>query len=146
MTAQITTQDKLRAERAYLENKVQGANPQELLVILYEGLLKTVLSGKRALEEKAYDEACADLGRARRIVTYLTNSLQEEGKEITVNLRQLYGFCFENIGRANLEKKPELLDGVLNVVKELTGAWTDLAKLQKQGGLESNQETKASTE
>jgi flagellar secretion chaperone FliS len=146
MTAQITTQDKSRAERAYLENRVRGANPQELLVILYEGLLKSVLGGKRALEGNVYDEAHAELSRARRIVTYLTNSLQEEGGEITVNLRQLYGFCFENIGRANLEKKPELLDGVVNVVKELTGAWTDLARMQKQGGLESAQQTKESTE
>ncbi len=146
MTAQITTQDKNRAERAYLENKVQGANPQELLVILYEGLLKTVLSGQRALEENVFDEAHAELSRARRIVTYLSNSLREEGGEITVNLRQLYGFCFENIGRANLEKKPELLDGVVNVVKELTGAWTDLARQQKQGGHDSAQQTKASVE
>lgn len=146
MTAQMKTPDKIRAERAYLENKVQGANPQELLVILYEGLLKTLLAGKKALEGQVYDEAQAELSRARRIVTYLSNSLQEEGGEITVNLRQLYGFCFENIGRANLEKKPELLDGVVNVVKELTGAWTDLARSQKPGGLGAAPPEKAGME
>ncbi len=128
MTAQNLTDNKARAQKAYLANRVQGADPQELLVMLYQGLQQGVRAGKIALENKIWDDAHAELAKARRIVTYLTNSLRPEGGEITERLRQLYGFCFENIGRASLEQDPTLLDGVLKVVQELTGAWSELAK------------------
>lgn len=131
MTAQNLTDSKARAEKAYLANRVQGADPQELLVMLYQGLQQSVRAGKAALENKIWDDAHAELSKARRIVTYLTNSLRPEGGEITERLRQLYGFCFENIGRASLEQDPTLLDGVIKVVQELTGAWSELARGEK---------------
>lgn len=130
MTSQNLTDINARAQRAYLENRVQGADPEELLLILYQGLLQSIRAGQYALEDEVWDEAHAELSKSRRIVTYLTNSLRTEGGEISDRLRQLYGFCFENIARASLEKKPALLDGVVNVVKELIGAWSDLIRVQ----------------
>ncbi|MCP4548734.1 MAG: flagellar export chaperone FliS [bacterium] len=116
-----------KARRAYLENRVRGADQQELLVMLYEGLTQNVMAGEKHLRAQEWEPAHDALVRSRRIVTYLLNSLREEGGDITKQLRGLYGFCFENIGRANLEKNPEVLAGVLDVINELSGAWRDLA-------------------
>jgi len=116
-----------RAQRAYQESRIRGADPQQLLALLYDGLLQSVRTGQRALREKNWEEAQASLSKARRIVTYLSNSLRPEGGAITERLRPLYAYCFENIGRASLEQRPDLLDGVAKVVGELNGAWTALA-------------------
>lgn len=120
-----------RAQRAYQESRVRGADPQQLLALLYDGLLQSVRAGQRAQREQNWEEALAALSKARRIVTYLSNSLRPEG-EISERLRPLYAYCFENIGRASLEQRPELLDGVAKVVGELSGAWTALASSQRE--------------
>ncbi len=122
-----------RARRAYLQSRVQGADTQDLLVMLYEGLLQNVIAGERCLEAEDWEGANEALGKARRIVTYLSNSLRDEGGEISGHLRRLCTFCFENIGRANLEKNPSRLAGVLAVLRELSGAWSNLAKKQGAG-------------
>lgn len=117
-----------RARRAYLESRVRGADPQDLLVMLYEGLLQGLQVGERALREEDWATAQESLSRARRIVTYLLTSLRKEGGQISEHLQRLYVFCFENIGRANLEHRPELLPPVIKVVRELSGAWQELAR------------------
>jgi flagellar biosynthetic protein FliS len=75
----------------------------------------------------------AALGKARRITTYLCNSLQNEGGEISARLRSLYVYCFENIGRASLEKDASLLPGVKRVIEELMEGWMELADSQAPG-------------
>jgi flagellar protein FliS len=123
-----------RAQRAYQENRIRGADPQQLLALLYDGLLQSVRAGQRAQREQNWEEAQAALSKARRIVTYLSQSLRPEGGEISERLRPLYAYCFEHIGRASLEQRPELLDGVAKVVGELSGAWTALASSQRESG------------
>ncbi len=121
-----------RAQRAYQESRVRGADPQQLLALLYDGLLQSVRAGQTALGERDWEAAQAELSKARRIVTYLSNSLRPEGGAITERLRPLYAFCFERIGRASLEQRPELLDGVAKVVGELNGAWSALAGSRRE--------------
>ncbi|MBM4118464.1 flagellar export chaperone FliS [bacterium] len=132
--------ETVRAQRAYSECRVRGADPQQLLALLYDGLLQSVRAGQRALREKQWEEAQVALSKARRIVTYLSQSLRPEGGEITERLRPLYAYCFEGIGRASLEKRPELLDGVAKVVGELSGAWTALAQSPRQPALPPTEE------
>ncbi len=130
---ELRGKDKSRdARQAYMENQVLDADPQDLLILLYEGLTRFILAGKHNLEDENWEEAAKNLGRARRIVSYLIQLLRPEGGDISRHLRRLYAFCFDHISRATLEKNPELLDGVLQVVRELTGAWNDLAKMQQE--------------
>lgn len=96
--------------------------------MLYQGLIQSVRLGAEALRQERWDRAQAELSKARRIVTYLANSLRDEGAEISERLGQLYGYCLERIVKANLERRPELLDGVLEVTRELNGAWSELAQ------------------
>ena len=121
-----------RAQRAYLESRVLGADPLELLVMLYEGLQQSLLLGEQSLRARDWETAQEALSKARRIVTYLSQSLRPEGGEITGRLRSLYAYCFENIGRASLEKDPEPLKDVQEVVSRLAGAWQALLQKQNQ--------------
>ncbi len=116
------------ARQAYMENQVLDADPEKLLLLLYEGLTRFVLAGKQNLEAGNWEEAAKSLGKARRIVNYLIQLLRPEGGDISRHLRRLYAFCFDHISRAILEQDPELLEGVLQVVRELSGAWNELAQ------------------
>ncbi len=120
------------ARQAYLENQVRDSDPEQLLQLLYEGLTRYVLAGKVNLEKENWEEAAKSLGRARRIVNYLIQLLRPEGGDITRHLRRLYAFCFDRISHSILEKNPELLDGVLQVLGELSGAWNELARMKNE--------------
>jgi len=117
-----------KAQRAYLENQVRGASTMELQQLLYEGLIRNILTGKSHLESENWEAAHEDLSRAKRIVNYMLNSLRPEGGEISKQLRRLYAFSLDRISRAILEHKTEHLDGVLPVVQELAGAWAELSQ------------------
>jgi len=116
------------ARRVYLETQVRGSNPQQLLQLLYEGLTRYLLAGRASLEERRWEEAARNLGKARNIVSYLIQLLRPEGGDISRHLRRLYAFCFENISLAILEQSPDRVDGVLKVVRELSSAWNELAR------------------
>lgn len=122
-----------KAQSAYLENQIRGAGNTELQQLIYEGLIRNILSGKSHMENEAWESAHIDLSRAKRIVNYLLSTLKPEGGEITKQLRRLYAFCFERISRAILERQASHLDGVLPVVQELAGAWAELAQTQDHG-------------
>ena len=122
-----------KAQKAYLESQVRSAGTVELQQLLYEGLIRNILTGKSHLEAEDWEDAHRDLSRAKRIVNYLLNSLRPEGGEISKQLRRLYAFCFDRISRAILERQASHLEGVLPVVQELSGAWSDLSQKQDHG-------------
>ena len=96
--------------------------------MLYDGLQKSLGAGERGLREQDYLLATESLAKARRIVTYMTNCLRPEGGEISENLRSLYAYCFDGIGRASLTKDPAILEDVQKIVADLAGAFHHIAR------------------
>jgi len=121
------------ARFAYLENQVRDSDPEQLLQLLYEGLIRLLLAGQSDLEEERWEEAAGNLGKARRIVNYLIQLLQPRGGDISRHLRRLYAFCFDRISQSIIQGSPEMLDGVLQVVRELSGAWNELTCKSNEG-------------
>ena len=121
-----------RAQQAYLEQRVQGAKPLELLIMLYEGMLKFVSEGERAMQAKEWEKAVTSLAKARRIATYLCKTLQPEGQEISAKLASLYAFCFENISKSSLTMDPGPLEAVKRVIADLMDGWIGLRNAEAQ--------------
>ncbi|MDP6419593.1 MAG: flagellar export chaperone FliS [Candidatus Krumholzibacteria bacterium] len=128
-TADLTLFRADKARKAYLDQQTRGASPQDLIRLLLDGLHQKLVAGKNSLEEKHWQDAALELGKARKIVTYLSSTLQPEGGDITLQLSRLYAFCHEQIARANLEKKADLIPPVLGVVMELREAWNCLGNV-----------------
>ena len=115
---------------AYAHYRTQAAttaSPAQLVLMLYDGALAHLSRAEEALAgTPATEPAHEALTKAQAIVNHLAVTLDHErGGEIAANLADLYGFCSEQLLRANLEKSPEGLDDVASVLRGLRDAWEE---------------------
>lgn len=114
--------------KEYQANSVGTADQKQLIIMLYEGVLRFVNTAESNMSSfKTYDKANANILRAQDIFTELMVSLNiEQGGEIAQNLLNLYAYCKSQLLEANLQKKAEFLKPVKKVVSELLEAWKQI--------------------
>lgn len=110
----------------YRETRVQTANPAQLVVMLYEGLLLFLKQGRKALAAKDVAAAHAALHRAVDILEYLAGTLNMDAGEIARNLLGLYEFSLSRLLQADLQGDPALVDEVIRVIEPLSDAWRQM--------------------
>ncbi len=122
------------ALNAYKETSVRTASQGKLIVMLYEEAVKRLDSAIELVQgdlKKApakIEKANTQILRAQEIVTELAASLNmDEGGEVAKNLMSLYTFFLTQLSSANLEKKPDKLIPVRDMMKDLLEAWGQVA-------------------
>ncbi|MCW5938147.1 MAG: flagellar export chaperone FliS [Fimbriimonadaceae bacterium] len=111
----------------YRKGAVSGASPLQLVVMLYDGALRFIEGGKRAMESGNRFVQNEQLTRAQRIIAELMSCLDmDRGEEIAQNLLALYSFCYNKLVEANLEDNPEPLGQVVRVLGDLRASWSQL--------------------
>lgn len=115
----------------YKTTSVDTASPIRLVVQLYDGAIRFMRVGQKAIVDgriKARGEA---LNRAHAIVGELASTLDtSSAPELCAELDRLYDYVLHQITRAHMECEPELLDPAIAVMADLRGAWAELAKQQ----------------
>src|SRR5262245_47406113 len=107
---------------------VAASDPHQLIVMLMDGLLERVSAARGAIEHGSAEAKASLLHRAVAIVDELRASLNmAAGGEIAANLADLYDYVARQLTRANAENRTELLDEVSNLVREVRGAWIQIA-------------------
>lgn len=114
--------------KEYQANSVGTADQKQLIVMLYEGVLRFVTAAETHMASfKTYDKANSNILRAQDIFTELMISLNlEQGGEIAQNLFNLYAYCKTQLLEANLQKKAEPLRPVRKITTELLEAWKQI--------------------
>jgi flagellar protein FliS len=88
--------------------------------------------------EKVHD--C--LIKTKNIVTELMATLNmDHGGDIAKNLQSLYSYMFSQLIEANMEKKPEPVIVVIDLLKELRAAWVQINSKKKPGATKQNATT-----
>ncbi len=113
---------------AYLEQKIMNARPEELTLMLYDGLVKfvnqTILFNDQSSVEKSNN---ANL-RAQAILQELRSTLNLE-IEISDNLENLYLYMLERLVDSNITKDNDILKDVLDLATDLRDAWKEAMNL-----------------
>ncbi len=112
---------------AYRQTTVKTAGQGRLIVMLYDELLKQLDLARDELTKKGrkLDKAHNHIVKAQEVLTELMASLDfEKGGDIAANLYSLYMFFNQQLMEANMEKNPETLGEVRNLLKELRDAWS----------------------
>jgi len=117
----------------YKKNKVITASGVELIVQLYDEVIKNIQLAKVILskvDKLAFDEIktkSKSISKSINIITGLADSLDmEKGGEIAANLGKLYEFVNMRLLNANLNNDPVMLDEALRVLHELREAWVSI--------------------
>lgn len=113
------------ATTAYKQEGILTASPIELVVMLYDGLVKQLKIAKICIENKSIEKANNALKLSGDIVVELTKGL-DFSYEISKDLMSLYDFMLDGIYKGNTFKDISKIDEVLEVVLELRNAWVEI--------------------
>ena len=117
-----------RASSAYSSVAAHGgvaaADPHRLILMLMDGALERIAQARGRMEHKELAEKNRLLHTATSIIDELRSSLDLKlGGVIAANLDDLYDYMARQLIAANLQNKPEILDEVSHLLREIRSAW-----------------------
>ena len=119
-------------QNAYKKASVNTLDQNKLIIMLYDGAIKNANFAVQYMESGEIEKVHDSLIKTKNIVTELLATLNmEQGGEIAKNLKSLYSFMFSQLIEANMEKKSEPVLTVIDLLKELRGAWVQIKEKKK---------------
>jgi flagellar secretion chaperone FliS len=116
-----------RMTQEYQKSAVNGASPLQLIIMLYDGALKFMQSGKAAMAQGDRDGQNANLQKAQKVLMELMSCLDmKQGGEIAKNLLSLYSYVLNELVMANMEDDPEGIDRGIQVLTDLRESWREI--------------------
>ncbi len=118
--------------RTYRTNAVLTASPGQLVLMLYDGVLKSLALAREAFAQPGDDPRRIEiinqqLIKAQNILLELQAGLNlEAGGEFAQTMHRLYDYHTRRLLQANLQKKVEPVIEVERLVTELRDAWAEM--------------------
>ena len=113
--------------QGYKEQGINDMTPGELLLLLYDELVKRLLRGKLALDKQDYDLFEASIDRCLDILRYLDDTLDMQ-YPISRNLNRLYDYFSYELNRVKAGRNKTELDRVKTMVGELRETFREAHK------------------
>ena len=137
-------------QNAYKKASVNTLDQNKLIIMLYDGAIKNANFAVEYMKSGEIEKVHDSLIKTKNIVTELLATLNmEHGGEIAKNLKSLYSYMFSLLIEANMEKKSKPVLTVIDLLKELRGAWVQIREKKKpeekkgnasdQGKMQNNQ-------
>ena len=117
------------AASKYRGVQLHTSSPAQLVVMLYDGILRFVAEAHAALEAGDRARMGERIGRALAIVDELTATLEPKyAPELAENLTALYGFAKRRLYEANVNLDPQCLADVKTAIVPLRDAFAQVGK------------------
>lgn len=111
----------------YLEQKVMSAKPEELVLMLYEGLVKFIKFSMMHLEENHIQKVNESAQRAQAIVSQLQSTL-DMSIEISKQFDALYSFVYVKLTDGNIKKDRKSFEEALEISTMMMEMWSEMIK------------------
>lgn len=115
---------------SYKTQSIQTMTPGEMVVALYEGLIKQLNLAIIHIEEKNMPEGHISLMKSQDIITYLMSSLNPD-IEISKTILPYYELFQRQIMNANLKKDVQTIKSVLPLIEEFKQIFTQADRLNR---------------
>lgn len=124
-------------KRVAADTSVQGADPHQLVSMLFDTLLQSLGRARGALQARDIAAKGAAIGKAVRILEEgLKAGLNmEQGGELAHNLRAVYDYSILRLTQANLRNDDAALAEVVALIEPVADSWKQI----KAGGTASAQ-------
>lgn len=136
------TSVNMRSANAYrtvgVETAVAGADPHQLVGLLYQALMQSLGAAKLSLMAGDIPGKGKAIVRSVRLIEEgLKAGLNDaKGGELAANLRGLYDYCILILTEANLKNDAKKVDEVIGLIQPVAQAWGEIkpevAKLAQQ--------------
>ncbi len=121
-------QSKTSKKDAYLVQKVMNAKPEELTMMLYEGMVKFIKLAKDGVAKKNYQQTNENSIKAQNIVAELHSTL-DKSFEHAEEWGSLYDFIDSELIEGNIKKEEKHFDNALEIAEELAYTWREVIRL-----------------
>lgn len=116
----------------YQEQAINTMTKGELLVFLYDELLKRLTHAEVALKVEKYELFEESIDRAMSIIKYLQDTLKS-GYEISNSLDKLYEYFCYTCMRIKAGRNQSLIDEIKPHIKELRDSFQEASLIEAQG-------------
>lgn len=115
------------AYKQYATVHISTVDRGRLLLMLYDGCIKFLKHAKEGLETRDIGKFARFLSKAQAIISELMLTLDfEKGGEIARDLDRLYDFMLFYLTEANLEKNPEKVKRVIDLIQIIADAYREV--------------------
>ncbi|MDO5698878.1 MAG: flagellar export chaperone FliS [Dermatophilus congolensis] len=121
----MSTQAQLR--NRYAREAVTTASPAQLVVMLYDRLLKDLTVAEGAIQANDIQGSHAALVHAQDILHELNATLDTSVWKEGESLKRLYEWCIEQLMQANFSKTVEGVHNAREVLEPIADAWRQVA-------------------
>ncbi len=117
-----------------LESQVAGATPHQLITLLLDGAISAMVRAKIYFETGNIAKRGEMISRAINIIDNgLRSALNHEvGGQVTEEMESLYEYVSRSLLLLNLEKKPEELPHLIEIMTNLSTTWKEIEPARKQ--------------
>ncbi len=123
----------LSANKYYQNNQISTAGRGSLLIMVYDGAIRFLIEGKNAMLSKQLEEQNRNLTKAQTLITELMTTLDHSvSPELARNLEKLYMYILDKLVDANVYDKPENIDEVIILLKDLRDAWAEADQMTRR--------------
>lgn len=116
----------------YKEQSIQTMTKGELLVLLFDEILKNMSIANVMIEQEnwATFEKCTQ--KCIAVFDYLSNILDRK-YELSTQLYNMYSFMKQEVIRAEIKRKKGILEPLIPLVEDMRQTWIEAEKLTKMG-------------
>jgi len=126
-------------QNAYKKASVNTLDQTKLIIMLYDGAIKNASFAVEHMKSGQIEKVHDCLIKTKNIVTELMATLNmDRGGDIAKNLQSLYSYMFSQLIEANMNKKTEPVVVVIDLLKELRAAWTQINSKKKNDAKTQN--------
>lgn len=120
--------------KQYQTSNITTATPEKLMILLFDGALQFLQKAKNAIAEGNLKERAENIDGARKILRELMRTIDlENGNNVAKSLFKLYNRMTMNLIKANVTRKSELID---TVIEDLTNIrWGFQKAIEIQSGI-----------
>lgn len=115
-------------KRVAADTDVQGADPHQLVSILFDALLLSLQQAQGALKSVDIAAKGTALNKAVRLLEEgLKAGLNmEKGGQLAQNLRGMYDYCIVRLTQANLRNDAAALVEVIGLIQPVADSWKEI--------------------
>lgn len=118
----------------YKENSIKTSTPEELTLMLYNGLVKFLMQAQSAIEANNIEKSNNSILKAQAIIKEFQATL-DMNYEVSEGLNSLYDYMYRRLIDANIKKDASIVVEILGYSKELRDTWAQAMKMAKNSSV-----------
>jgi flagellar secretion chaperone FliS len=126
-----------RSNQAYKKASVTTKDQGTLILMLYDGTIRYLKIAVRKMQQKDLEATHNAISRAKAIISELMTSLNtDQSGRVGASLKSLYVYMYNRLIDANIQKNPDYVEEVCELMDELREGWRAVVNQKKMNAKE----------